>query len=275
MGINQTSVSKGLTHFFLLLGVFVMLFPFLWMLLSSFKSNIELLRIPITILPEKIDFSGYNRVRTGNIFVPYMNTIIVSVSIVACQLVTASMAAYAFARLDFPGKKIFFFLILCMLMIPPHMTLVTKFKVVSNLGMSNQLIGIIAPSFISITVTFFFRQGFMTFPRDLEDAAIIDGCSRARIFAQILIPLQKAILTAMGIMILLFAWNDLLWPLVVINSEKRRVLSIFIALARGDFFTDYSYYMAASTCAIAPMIIVYSIFQKAFVSAITMSGIKG
>ena len=275
MGINQTNVSKGLTHFFLLLGVFVMLFPFLWMLLSSFKSNIELLRIPITILPEKIDFSGYNRVRTGNIFVPYMNTIIVSVSIVACQLVTASMAACAFARLDFPGKKIFFFLILCMLMIPPHMTLVTKFKVVSNLGMSNQLIGIIAPSFISITVTFFFRQGFMTFPRDLEDAAIIDGCSRARIFAQILIPLQKAILTAMGIMILLFAWNDLLWPLVVINSEKRRVLSIFIALARGDFFTDYSYYMAASTCAIAPMIIVYSIFQKAFVSAITMSGIKG
>ena len=275
MIIKQSTVSKGIIHFFLLLGVFTVLFPFIWMLLSSFKSNTELLRIPITILPEKVDFSGYIRVRTGNILVPYVNTIIVSVSIVVCQLVTASMAAFAFARLDFPGKKVFFFFILCMLMIPPHMTLITKYKIVSNMGFGNSLFGIILPSFISITVTFFFRQGFLTFPKDLEDAAIIDGCSWVRIFVQILLPLQKAIITAMGVMVLLFAWNDLLWPLVIVTSEKRRVLSIFIALAKGDYFTDYSYYMAASACAIAPMVVVYTIFQRAFVASITMSGIKG
>jgi len=277
MTINKTDISRGVVHFFLLLGVFTVFFPFAWMVLSSFKSNVELYRIPITIFPETVYFGGYYRLffGGGGIVTPYINTIIVSVSIVLLQLTTCSMAAYAFARLDFPGKRLFFFFILCMLMIPPHMLLITRFRLVSNIGFGNSLLGIIAPSFISITVTFFLRQGFKTFPKDLEDAAIIDGCSRARIYAQILLPSQKPIITAMGIMVMLFAWNDLLWPLVIIHTARWRVLSIVIALSQGDHVLDRTFFLAASTVTIIPLIIVYSIFQRAFVSSITMSGIKG
>jgi multiple sugar transport system permease protein len=233
------------------------------------------MKLPIAFFPKKVSLAGYQKVLAKNIFTPYLNTVIVAVSIVICQLLTSSMAAYALARLNFPGKKYFFLFILCMLMIPHYMTLVTKFKIVSFFGLANTLMGIILPNSISITVTFFMRQGFLTFPKELEDAAVIDGCSRIRIFTNILLPLQKAILTAMGVLVLLFAWNDLLWPLLIVNSERMRTLAIFIALSRNEHLTDYSFMMAASTFVVLPIIIIYAIFQKAFVSSIAMSGIKG
>ncbi len=275
MQIKTATVSKTMTHFILLLGTGIMLLPFIWMLLSSLKSNIEIVAIPMTIFPKKIDFGGFQRVWKRNILTPYMNTAIIATAIVTFQLITGSMAAYAFARLNFPLKKILFAFILCMIMVPTHMTLIPKYKIVSSLGFADSLIGIILPNVISVTVTFFLRQGFLSFPSDLEDAAKIDGCSLIRIFLRMIIPLSKSILTAMGVMVLLFAWNDLLWPTVIVTSEKRRVLSMFIALCKGEYSTDYGYLMAASTCAVFPMIVIYGIFQKAFVSSITMSGIKG
>ena len=210
-----------------------------------------------------------------NIIKPYLNTVVISVGIVVCQLTTASMAAYAFARLDFPGKKWMFGIIICMIMIPQHMTLIPKYKIVSAMGLTDTLAGVVVPNFISISVTFFLRQGFLSFPRELEDAAKIDGCSLVRIFTSLVIPLSKSVITAMAIMVLLFAWNDLLWPTIALTSEKNRVLSMFIALCKGQYVTDYGYLMAASACAVLPMIIIYAIFQKAFVSSITMTGIKG
>ena len=131
------------------------------------------------------------------------------------------------------------------------------------------------PNFISINVTFFIRQSFLSFPAELEEAAKIDGCSHLRIFTQILLPLSTSILTAMGVMVLLWAWNDLLWPTIIITKETNRTLSMFIALCKGQYVTDYGFLMAASTLAVLPMIIVYMIFQNAFVSSITMTGIKG
>lgn len=267
--------EKALIHLVLMLGVFLMLFPFLWMVLTSFKSNVEAVAVPPTFLPQEWTLGGYQRVWDRNITVSYVNTIIISVGIVVCQLITASMAAYAFARLNFPGKRVLFGFILCMLMIPQNMTLIPKYKIVSALGMADSLAGIIIPNFISISVTFFLRQNFLSFPQELEDAAKIDGCSYIRIFTQMLLPLSGSIMTAMGVLVLLFAWNDLLWPIVIVSSEKNRVLSMFIALCKGQYITDYGFLMAASTLAIAPMIVVYGIFQKSFVSSIAMSGIKG
>lgn len=267
--------AECIAHFLLMMGVVIMLFPFLWMLLSSFKSNIEVVQVPPTILPATWVLDGYIRVFERNIVAPYINTVIVAICIVLCQLATGSMAAYAFARLSFPLKKIMFAIILCMIMVPSHMTLIPKFKLISNMGFGDTLLGIIMPNAISVTVTFFLRQSFLGFPKDLEEAAVIDGCSRVRIFAQILLPLNKGILTAMGVMVLLFAWNDLLWPTVIVTSEKNRVLSMFIALCKGQYVTDYGFLMAASVCTVLPMIVVYGIFQRAFVSSIVMSGIKG
>ena len=266
---------KGLTHLVLMTGVFCMLLPLFWMLMTSFKNNIEAVAIPMTIFPKEWDFGGYIRVWERNIIKPYLNTVVISVGIVVCQLTTASMAAYAFARLDFPGKKWMFGIIICMIMIPQHMTLIPKYKIVSAMGLTDTLAGVVVPNFISISVTFFLRQGFLSFPRELEDAAKIDGCSLVRIFTSLVIPLSKSVITAMAIMVLLFAWNDLLWPTIALTSEKNRVLSMFIALCKGQYVTDYGYFMAASACAVLPMIIIYAIFQKAFVSSITMTGIKG
>ena len=266
---------KGLTHLVLMTGVFCMLLPLFWMLMTSFKNNIEAVAIPMTIFPKEWDFGGYIRVWERNIIKPYLNTVVISVGIVVCQLTTASMAAYAFARLDFPGKKWMFGIIICMIMIPQHMTLIPKYKIVSAMGLTDTLAGVVVPNFISISVTFFLRQGFLSFPRELEDAAKIDGCSLVRIFTSLVIPLSKSVITAMAIMVLLFAWNDLLWPTIALTSEKNRVLSMFIALCKGQYVTDYGYLMAASACVVLPMIIIYAIFQKAFVSSITMTGIKG
>lgn len=275
MKIRKINAGKMFVHFILIIGVFVTLMPFVWMILSSFKSNTEVIAIPMTFFPDNWVMDGYNRVLERGIVTPYINTALVSVAIVACQLTTASMAAFAFARLNFPFKKILFGVILCMIMVPQHLTLITKYKIVSNFGFADTLVGIVMPNFISISVTFFLRQSFLGFPKELEEAAEIDGCSLFRFFATILLPLSKAVLTAMGIMVLLFAWNDLLWPTIVVTSESKRVLSMFIALCKGQYITDYGFLMAASACTILPMIVVYAIFQKAFVSSITMTGIKG
>ena len=275
MQVRRSKISVGITHFLLILGVTITLFPFLWMLLSSFKSNIEVVMVPPTILPMQWVVEGYERVLARDIITPYLNTTIVAAGIVVLQLCTSSMAAYAFARLDFPLKNVLFGLILCMIMVPSNMTLIPKYKLVSAMGAANSLFGIILPNAISVTVTFFLRQSFLAFPKDLEEAAVIDGCSRVRIFRQILIPLNKGILVAMGIMVLLFAWNDLLWPTVIVTSEKNRVLSMFIALCKGQYITDYGFLMAASVCAVLPMIVIYAIFQKTFVSSVVLSGIKG
>lgn len=267
--------GKILAHIVLIFGTVIMLVPLIWMVLTSFKSNTEAVAIPLKILPVVWEMGGYQRVWERNIVTPYINTIIISTATVGLQLLTSSMAAYAFARMNFPGKKVLFLFVISMLMIPQHMTLIPKYKIISAMGLADKHLGVIVPNFISITVTFFLRQAFMGFPEDLEDAAKIDGCSHLRIFATLVLPLSKASVTAMAIMVLLFAWNDLLWPTIAMTSEHMRTLSMFIALCRGVNTTDYGYLMAASVCAVLPMVVVYTIFQKAFVSSITMTGIKG
>lgn len=263
--------GRVLMYIILILGVIVMLFPFIWMLLCSFKSNIEVIQIPPTFFPKEWVADGYIRAWERNIVTPYINTAITSVCITVLQLVTASMAAFAFARLRFPGRNVLFLVVLSMMMVPQNMTMIPKFHIVRALGGYDKLIGIIMPNFISINVTFFIRQNFLSFPSELEEAAKIDGCSIPRIFLQILLPLSTSILTAMGIMVLLWAWNDLLWPTIIITRETNRTLSMFIALCKGQYITDYGFLMAASALAVVPMIIVYIIFQRAFVDSITMT----
>ena len=257
------------------IGALITLFPFVWMLLCSFKSNLEVIQIPPSFFPKKWVADGYLRAWERNIITPYLNTIIVAVGITAFQLVTSSMAAFAFARLRFPGRNILFLIVLSMMMVPQNMTMIPKFQIVRALGGYDKLIGIIMPNFISINVTFFIRQSFLSFPTELEEASKIDGCSIPRFFIRIMLPLSTSILTAMGIMVLLWAWNDLLWPTIIITNESNRTLSMFIAMCKEQYVTDYGFLMAASSLAVVPMIVIYMIFQKAFVSSITMTGIKG
>lgn len=266
--------SKLGIHAILIVGVVFMVLPFLLMAFSSFKLNAEIMKVPITFLPKKWILENYQKVFERNIFQAYQNTIIVAVLIVVSQLLTGSMAAYAFARLDFPLKRVLFLFVLALCMIPSYMTLIPRYRMLSNWGLANTLMGIVLPNSVSITVVFFLRQNFLAFPKELEESAKIDGAGYTRIFATMVVPLQRTALSAMGVLVLLFAWNDLLWPNIIINSEHRRVLSIFVANCQGARSTEFGFLMAAGCIAILPMIVVYAFGQKAFMASVAMSGIK-
>ncbi len=266
--------GKLLTYFFLLLGVYIMVVPFAWMIFTSFKTYSEAMQVPIKWLPETLNLENYRKILSMNIGRYYVNTIIVTIAITIAQLITASMAAYAFARIDFPFKNALFALVLCMLMIPSQMTLIPKYAMCNNLGLTNSLWGIIVPNMFSVTVTFFLRQSFLTLPTELEDAARIDGCSHLRIYLKIALPLSTSILVAMGILTVLYAWNDLLWPIIVTSSDKSRVLSVFIAAIKGEHNNKLPLLMAGGTLSVMPMIVCFILGQKYFVTAITMTGLK-
>lgn len=266
--------GKLLTYFFLLLGVYIMVVPFAWMIFTSFKTYSEAMQVPIKWLPETLNLENYRKILSMNIGRYYANTIIVTIAITIAQLITASMAAYAFARIDFPFKNALFALVLCMLMIPSQMTLIPKYAMCNNLGLTNSLWGIIVPNMFSVTVTFFLRQSFLTLPTELEDAARIDGCSHLRIYLKIALPLSTSILVAMGILTVLYAWNDLLWPIIVTSSDKSRVLSVFIAAIKGEHNNKLPLLMAGGTLSVMPMIVCFILGQKYFVTAITMTGLK-
>ncbi|MDD6884469.1 MAG: carbohydrate ABC transporter permease [Eubacteriales bacterium] len=267
--------KKALIHLVLLLGTVFTLLPFLIMVFSSFKVNAEIMKLPITIFPKKFVLSNYEAVFAEDLLLLYKNTVIVSASIVFLQLATSSMAAYAFARLQFPLKNVLFVFVLALCMIPTYMMLIPRYRMLSSWGVSNTLLGIVLPNSVSITVVFFLRQSFLSFPKDLEEAAKIDGAGYWRTFLTIVLPLHKSAFSAMGVMVLLFAWNDFLWPNIIISSDSKRVLSIFVVSSQGMYKTEIGYLMAAGCVAIFPMIAVYALGQKAFIASITMNGIKG
>jgi multiple sugar transport system permease protein len=262
-------------HIVLVIFAVGMVVPFIIMVSSSFKTNGEIMRMPITIIPKKWTFTNYQEMLTRNILTPYKNTTIVAIFVVVSQLLTGSMAAYAFARLEFPLKNVMFLFILALCMVPAYMMLIPRYRMISSWQMTNTLLGIILPNSVSITVVFFLRQSFLGFPKELEEAAKIDGAGHVRIFFTMVLRLHKTALSAMGVMVLLFAWNDLLWPNIVISSEKKHVLSIFVKASSGMHGNEYGYLMAAGCAAIFPMIIVYAFGQKSFMASISITGIRG
>lgn len=267
--------ARLLTFFVLVVGAFIMVFPFIWMLLTSFKSFREAIQVPIVWLPQEWLFSNYITVlKKLNFGVYYRNTIFVTVSILIGQLFVCSLAGYAFGRLKFPGKNLIFFLILSVLMVPPQMTLIPRYLMMDYLGWVDTFKGLIIPMIPSAYGTFFLRQFFMSLPQELEDSAKIDGCSYFRTYWNIMLPLCTSALVAYGILNFLSSWNDLLWPLIVTNTEGMRVLSIAMASMQGQHGTQYQLLMAASVMATIPTVIVFMLGQKHFIKGIAMTGIK-
>ena len=270
----------------LIVGSVIMLLPFLWMLLSAFKTYQETLAIPIQWLPREL-FLEDGRFTLSNSFVNfsevlgrldfglyYRNTIFVTVTITVVQMLVCSLGAYAFARIEFPGRNIIFFGLLSMLMIPQQMTLIPSFVLLTNLGWINTFRALTIPMFFSAYGTFFLRQFFLTLPKELEESAFIDGASHFRVYWQICLPLCKSAIAALSIFVVLWSWNDLLWPLIMTSSSSVRVLSVGISTLIGQYHTRNDWFMAASILATAPMIIVFIIGQKRIVSGIAITGIK-
>jgi len=252
-----------------------MVIPFFWMIMTSLKTYQETLAIPIKWFPSSLYLGNFqdvlNRLSFGRY---YLNTIFVSCTITIIQALFCSMAGYGFARLTFPGRDILFFGILSVLMIPSQMTLIPSFALLSRLGWIDTYKGLIIPNLFSAYGTFFLRQFYKTMPAELEEAAIIDGCSRFSVWWRILMPLCGTAIAAFSVFTLLWAWNDLMWPLIMTSRESIRVLSVGIATLFGEHGTRYNLIMAASTLATAPMILVFILLQKQFISGIAVTGLK-
>lgn len=267
---------KFLIHALLIGGSVIMVGPFLWMILTSLKTLAEASQIPPKILPSIFQWSNYKEVFSAFPFAGYYwNTFITTVIKTAGQLLLCSMAAYAFARIKFPGRDFFFILYLSVLMIPPQAFLIPQYQIIANLGLLNTLSALVIPGLFSAFGTFLLRQFFMTLPDELEEAAKIDGCNHFQIYWKIMLPLAKPGLVALAIFTIIWSWNDLLWPLIVNSSPDKMPLSAGLASLQGQYSTNYPILMAGTFLASWPLILIFMMFQKAFVEGIALSGKSG
>ena len=273
---KKNPLGRVLVYGILILGAFMALFPFLWMILTSFKGAAEAMRIPPTILPETLRLENYTSITDKIPFLKiYGNTILSAVVTVVAQLVFCSMAAYAFARIEFPGRDIIFVALLAVLMVPSTFFILPQYRLISNAGLLNSIPALFLPNLFSAMGTFLLRQFFMSLPKELEDAAVIDGCNRGQIFLKIMLPLVKPGLITLGILTFRFAWNDLMWPLIVNTSTDKMTLSAALSYLQGQYVTDTPGVMAGALLSVIPIIVLFAIFQKQFIEGVAHTGIKG
>lgn len=252
-----------------------MLMPFAWMILTSLKTQKEAMSIPIKWLPDVPQWGNYGKVLTQyNFGTYYLNTAFTTLMIIGAQIITCSMAGYVFARLEFPGKNAIFLLMLSVMMVPTQMIMIPRYVITMKAGLLNTLWGVILSNIPSIYGTFFLRQNFQSLPRDLDESAMLDGCGYFRTFWTILLPLVRNGLISYAVLSLMWAWNDFLWPLLVISSSRKYVLSIAIANLQGEYNTDYPLMMTAGTIAMLPILLVFITAQNRLMEGIAISGLK-
>ena len=263
---------------FALLVVFSvsMLVPFLWMLLTAFKTQAETTSVnPFVVFPTSVNMDSFARVTATMPFgILYFNTLVLIAGRIVFAVLTALMAGYAFGRLNFSGKSFFFGLVLMQMMIPGQIFIIPQFLMVSGMGMLNTHFALLFPGLVTAFGTFLLRQHFMTLPRELEEAARIDGCNVGQSFIFVMVPLVRAGMVALGVFTALFAYRELLWPLIVNTSLTSLPLSAALARLRGQFTTNYPEVMAASVLACLPMIAIYLVFQRQFIQSVASSGGK-
>ena len=250
--------------------------PFVWMFLTSVKTYEETIRIPLKVLPEAAQWVNYSIVSDKLNFPRlYMNTIVVTLLMIVGQMLIVTICAYAFSRLHFPGRDVLFLGMLALMMVPGQIFIIPRFRLMVKLGLTNTLAGLALPGLFNIFGVFLMRQFFSTLPRELDEAARIDGCSFFRIYWNVLLPLVKPGLTTLAILTMLNAWKDLMWPLINNSRADQMTLAAGLAMLIGEHTTYYEQVMAGAVIAVLPLIVLFVIFQKQFVEGIAHSGIKG
>lgn len=279
-GLSQEGMRRqfgtGLYYLLLLLGAAVMLVPFLWMVSTSLKSNEFVLTMPPQFIPKPATLDSYRRLfdlfPIGRMF---LNSLLVASAVTLGQLVTCSMAAYAFARMHFRGRNALFLVYLATLMIPFQVTITPLFILMGRLGWINTYQGLILPGVFSAFGTFLMRQSFLTIPVEYEESAVLDGANPFTIFTQIILPLSKPALATLGVFAFMSSWNAFLWPLFVVRDEQLMTLPVGLATLHGRWLTEWNLVMAGTVITIIPMLLVYLFAQKYLVRGFVMSGLKG
>lgn len=255
----------------------LVIMPYVWMISTSLKGSSEIFQYPPTWIPKAWNWQNYvdalNAAPFGRYF---LNSLVVAVAVTIGQLITCSLAAFAFARMSFKGKDLMFALFLSTTMISTQVTLVPSYLVLKELKWLDTYKGLIIPFLASAFGVFMLRQHFMTIPRDLEDAARLDGCGRLRFLGSVVLPLSKPVLAAQGLFAFMGNWNSYLWPLIVTSSTKMRTLQIglryFVSQEGG---TQWGMYMAAAVFVSTPIVVLYFAIQKSFVEGLATTGLKG
>ncbi|MGE7824505.1 carbohydrate ABC transporter permease [Paenibacillus sp. NPDC093718] len=270
-------MSTVVLHIVLILGACMMALPFVWMVLSSLKDLSQVFVVPPKWIPDPFIWSNYKDSLTALPFGrAYFNSFYINIIVVVSQLVTCSMAAYAFAKITFPFREPLFILFLATMMVPGQVTIIPLYLIMKNIGWLDTHLAIIVPSaLLNAFGVFLLRQFFRGIPKEMEEAAIVDGANRWTIYARIMIPLIKPALSALGIFTFLGMWNNFFNPLIFLSSTDKFTVPMMLNLYRGMYSTDWTLMMAGASIALVPVLIVYIIGQKYIIEGVTLSGIKG
>jgi len=254
----------------------VMLLPLIWMVATSFKPETDIVKFPPGLLPDRVTLEHYREVWQRIPFARlYLNTIVFAGGVTVISLLLDSMTAYALARLQFRGRNLVFVAILVMLMLPFQVTLIPLYDLLVSFGWTNTMQGLIVPRATNAFGIFFLRQFLLSLPRDLEEAARIDGASEFTIYRRVIMPLAAPALLTLGLFHFMYNWNDLLWPLIINQDQSHQTLPAGLALFMGEHVVEYGILMAASVLALIPVVLFFLVIQRRFVEGIATTGIRG
>lgn len=276
MNSKKIKPSSVLIFLFCCLVGFTMVVPFVWMVSASFKLNTEIFEYPIHWIPKIFHMDNYDKVWNSIAFPRYfLNTLKLAVVITVLQLFTCSLAAYAFTKLQFPGRDMIFLLYLATMMVPWHAIMIPQFIVVRKLGLYNTHLSLILMQAFSAFGVFILRQNMLSIPDSLHEAAKIDGCSTFGIYSKIILPLSRNGLATLTVLTFNNVWNDYMGPMIYLDSDHLKTIQIGLAAFKQQFSTDYGSIMAGTVCSLIPVLLVYVLGQKQIVEGVAFSGIKG
>lgn len=277
IGLQEKRVaSTVLVHIALLIGLVLMIMPFVWMLSTSFMTEAEAFTFPPRFIPQEPILDNYVELFRRFDFTTYFkNTIIVALFVTTISLFLNSLAGYAFAKIDFRGRNKLFLAIMATMMVPGQVTVIPVFLLMRIFGMVNTHAGLIVPGLVGAFGIFFMRQFIKTIPDELIEAAQIDGASEFWIYARVIMPLCKPALATLGLFTFMGSWNSFFWPLIIATDSNMFTLPVAIAVLSGQHGTNFPLLMAGATIVVAPIVVVFLFLQRYFTSGITLTGLKG
>ena len=272
---QSRKMTTILTYVVLVLGAIIMIFPFIWMILTSLKTVPESMKVPPSIFPNELVTGNFGDAMKSLPFLNlYLNTGLMVFFRVICAVVFSSMAGYAFAKLNFRGKNLLFGIVLVQMSLPSQIFIIPQYQMVAKMGMANTIFALVFPGLVSAFGVFFLRQTYMGIPTEIGEAAYLDGCNQWQTFYKVMFPLTGTSVAALTIFTAVFAYGDLMWPLVVNSDLTMMTLSSGLATLRGQFTTNFPVLMAGSLLVMLPMVILYMIFQRQFIEGIASTGGK-
>lgn len=269
-------LGRALAYAVVTIGAFIMVAPFLWMASTAFKSGGSAFDYPPSWIPQPFTLENFREVWTVVDFGRYLfNSIFISVCVTAGEVLTSALAAYAFARLRFPGRDAMFLMYLGTLMIPGQVTIIPNFILMRYMGWINTYEGLIIPTAFTAFGTFLLRQYFLSIPRELEEAARVDGAGYFQIWWRIIMPLATPAIATLGVFSFMGAWNSFLWPFIMVSTSDMRTLTVALRSLQTEYGTEWGMMMAGSLIAMLPMLVIFLAAQRYFVRGIATSGFGG